>query len=212
MPRLNWDVAGTRYYETGIDRGVLYVPTLNGVAWSGLTSVEESPAGGDPKPYYLDGIKYLNLSAAEEYEATINAFYSPAEFAWCDGIAPVANGLSATQQPRQSFDLCYRTILGNDLEGLDFAYKIHLVYNALAQPTQRGNKTIGDSAEPTEFSWQITTKPPPMTGYKPTAHLVIESLTSDPDILSSVEDIIYGSDTTWPRMPSQSELVDIFTP
>jgi hypothetical protein len=212
VPRLNWDVSGERFYETGIDRGVLYVPALDGVAWSGLTSIEESPSGGDAKPYYLDGFKYLNLSAAEEFEATINAFSSPKEFDQCDGMVSVHNGLLATQQPRQSFGLSYRTLLGNDIEGTDYAYKIHLVYNALAAPGSRTSTTIGSSAEPTDLSWQITTMPPAMTGYKPTAHLIIDSSRTDPAVLAEVEDIVYGSDSNSARQPSPDELAAIFAP
>jgi hypothetical protein len=212
VPRLNWDLPGEHYYETGIDRGVLYVPVHAGVAWSGLTSVAESPSGGDAKPYYLDGVKYLNLSAAEEFEATISSFYSPAEFAACDGMSQIHNGLMATQQPRQSFGLSYRTLLGNDTEGPEFAYKIHLVYNALAAPASKTSTTIGSSADPTDFSWDITTLPPPLTGYKPTAHLIIDSSTTDPAVLSEVEDIIYGSVSSSARQPTPDELVAIFAP
>jgi hypothetical protein len=174
--------------------------------------VAESPSGGDAKPYYLDGVKYLNLSAAEEFEATINAFYSPREFAACDGMSQIHNGLLATQQPRQSFGLSYRTLLGNDTDGSEFGYKIHLVYNALAAPASKTSTTIGSSADPTDFSWDITTLPPPITGYKPTAHLIIDSSTTDPAVLLEVENIIYGSVSTSARQPSPDELVAIFAP
>jgi hypothetical protein len=146
VSRLVWSAAGERFFESGLDRGVLYV-SGKGVAWSGLISIEESPTGGDAKAFYHDGIKYLNLAAAEEFEATINAYSSPPEFGPCDGVGAVYNGLFATQQPRKPFSLSYRTKVGNDTDGADHAYKIHLVYNALAAPTSRSNSTQSDRTE-----------------------------------------------------------------
>lgn len=212
MTRLSWGDPGKRYYETGIDQGVLFVGSAPGVAWSGLISVEEAPVGGDPRPFYLDGVKYLNISAAEEFAATISAFYAPAEFAPCDGIAYVQNGLSATQQPRRPFSLSYRTRIGNDLEAERHAYKIHLVYNALAAPSARNRKTLGSEAEADPFSWEITTLPPLVaTPYKATAHLIVDSRTADPDALATFEDLIYGSATDTPAMPTPTELIAIFS-
>lgn len=211
MPRLSWSATGERFYETGVDRGVLYVGTNPGVAWTGLTSVSESPSGGEPKAYYIDGIKYLNLSSAEEFEATINAFNSPSEFGPCDGTVSIQNGLFVTQQPRKPFGLSYRTKVGNDIDGSDHAYKIHLVYNALAAPSERSNNTVGDSTEPNSLSWSITTLPPLVTGFKPTAHFLIDSRLTSQEVLIEVEDILYGSDANSPRLPSAQELIDLFT-
>jgi hypothetical protein len=210
MARLNWNAFGERFYETGVDRGVLYVDGI-GVAWTGLISVSESPSGGEARPFYLDGIKFLNLSAAEEFEATLNSLYSPPEFGPCDGMSSVSNGLFVTQQPRKSFGLSYRTKLGNDTEGSDHAYKIHLIYNALAAPSQRANNTQGDSSSPAIFSWNITTLPPSMTGYRPTAHLTIDSRTTSPALLSDVEDILYGDDSGAASLPSAQALIDMFS-
>lgn len=210
MPRLTWGAVGARFYETGVDRGVLYLPNKEGVAWTGLTSVSEAPVGGDPKPYYIDGIKFLNISSAEEFEASLNVLYSPPEFAVCDGVSSVQNGLFATQQPRKAFGLSYRTRLGNDVNGSDYAYKIHLVYNALAAPSGRSNNTLGSSVDPSIFSWKITTLAPSITGYKPTAHLMIDSHLTSGAVLASVEDILYGSVSTLARMPTPNELVAIF--
>lgn len=210
MTRLIWGTAGERYYEAGIDRGVLYANSENGVAWNGLVSVSESASGGEATPYYLDGVKFLNIASAEEYVATIQAFSSPKEFDICNGITAISNGLFTTQQPRKSFGFCYRTRVGNDIDGIDHGYKLHLVYNALAAPSERNNATIGDSTEPLELSWEITTTPPLLSMYKPTAHLVIDSRTTDSLRLSNVEDILYGSSNTPPRLPTPEELVFIF--
>jgi hypothetical protein len=210
MPRLVWGAVGERYFETGVDRGVLYVGSDPGVAWNGLISVSESPSGGDPKPYYLDGIKYLNIAAAEEFEATLDAFSAPREFGPCDGMASIQNGLIATQQPRKSFGLSYRTLIGNDLDGAEHGYRIHLVYNALAEPSQRSHKTYGDQLDVADFSWSITTLPPSITGYKPTAHLIVDSTLADPDVLISVENILYGDNSHSARMPAPDELTALF--
>lgn len=210
MARLTWSATGQRFYETGVDRGVLYVAGQDGVAWTGLTSVEEAPTGGEARPYYIDGAKFLNIAAAEEFEATINSFFSPPEFGQCDGVSSVQNGLFATQQPRKSFGLAYRTRIGNDVDGTEHGYKIHLVYNALAAPSQRSHATIGDSVEPSAFSWQISTLPPVMTGYKPTSHLVIDSLLTGAETLLAVEDALYGSDGLPPRLLTPNELITMF--
>lgn len=212
MSRLTWNSVSERFYETGVDRGVLYIANQAGIAWTGLTSVEEAPNGGDARPYYIDGIKFLNIAAAEEFEATINAFFSPPEFGPCDGISSVQNGLFATQQPRKSFGLSYRTLIGNDVDGSGHAYKIHLVYNALAAPSSRSNNTIGDSAEPSMFSWQITTLPPALTGYKPTAHFVIDSRTTSVPILTRIENVLYGTESVAPRLPTPAELITLYIP
>lgn len=209
MAKLEWDIAGNRYYESGVDRGVLFIDNNPGVAWSGLISVSESPSGGEPRPYYLDGIKYLNISSAEEFEATINAFSAPGEFAPCDGRISLANGLFATQQPRKAFNLTYRTGIGNDAVAMEAGYKIHIVYNALAAPTDREYTTIGDDAEPTQMSWAITTLPPKMTGLKPTAHFVVDSRVASVGFLTALENLLYGTTVDIPQLPTPQELITL---
>jgi hypothetical protein len=211
MTRLNWDVVGGRLYEMGIDRGVLYVGTNPGVAWSGLTSVVERPSIAAPKAFYLDGIKYLEYSAPEEFEATINAFTYPDEFAVCDGNVQGFNGLFFTQQRRVPFGFSYRTLIGNDRSETTFGYKIHIVYNALATPSQRSFNTMNPSIEPMDFSWAITTRAPALTGFKRTAHIIIDSRSASPLTLGIIEDILYGSESESPRLPDLDELIEIFT-
>lgn len=210
MARITWDVRGERFFEMGVDRGVLYAPSQPGVPWLGLISINESVSGGEPRPYYLDGEKYLNLLSAEEFAATIEAFGAPAEFGPCDGNLSIHNGLIATQQPRKSFHMSYRTRVGNDIDGADLGYKIHLVYNALAAPSQRNSSTIAGTPDPTKYSWSVSTKAPAITGYKPTAHLVVDTRTTDPDVLSDVEDILYGTDANPPAMPTPDDLIALF--
>lgn len=209
MPRLTWGDAGSRLYETGIDRGVLYVGTQPGVPWVGLTSVEESPSGGENRSYYLDGVKYLQSSGPEEFSATINAFTYPDEFGICDGTSTVRPGLSLGQQKRKHFGLSYRTAVGNDL-GEGAGYKIHIIYNALAEPTQKAYSTIGDSPEPLAFSWNILTRPPAMGGYKRSSHVIIDSRKTSSAVMTAVEDILYGDDTHPPKIPTLAELVDLY--
>lgn len=212
MTKIIWDARGERFFELGIDRGVLYIASESGVPWSGLTSVNETPTGAEEKPYYIDGIKYLNLRTAEEFAATIEAFGAPYEFNQCDGNAVIHTGLIATQQPRVPFGMSYRTKIGNDLNGTEHAYKIHLVYNALAAPTARNNVTISDTIEPAKFSWSISTLAPPVTGYKRTAHFVIDSKLTDPEILTEIEDLLYGTESTDSTLPTPDELIAIFAP
>ena len=212
MAQLNWDARGERFFEVGVDKGVLYPPTGPGVAWSGLLSVNETPTGAEERPYYLDGVKYLNLRSAEEFAATIEALGAPTEFLECDGNRLIHTGLIATQQPRKSFGMSYRTRLGNDLEGAAFAYKIHLIYNALAAPATRNNATISDTIDPAKITWAISTLPPPVTGYKRTAHFVIDSKTTDPAVLTEVEDLLYGTVSTDPTLPDPDDLIAIFAP
>jgi hypothetical protein len=210
MTRVTWGDAGQRFYEAGADRGVLYVGDNAGVPWNGLTAVRESPSGGEPQPYYLDGYKYINLAAAEEFEATIDAFSSPAAFGVCDGTASVANGLFITQQRRQEFDLCYRTAIGNDVDGLDHGYKLHLVYGALAKPATRNNRSLNDTPEPIGLSWAITTAPPRIDGYRPTSHMVVDSRSTPPELLVELEDLLYGTEFTDAVLPAQADLIEMF--
>lgn len=211
MTRLVWGAIGERFFETGIDRGVLYVDELDGVAWNGLVSVTESPTGGEVSEYFIDGIKYLQQASAEKFEATIEAYTYPEEFEICDGSKTIGNGLKITQQPKKQFGLCYRTRVGNDVDSIEHGYKIHFVYDALAEPSQHANQTINDSIDPDNFSWHIVTKPPVFTGYKPAAHLVVDSRKAPRDLLLQIEDILYGTEDLPPRQPSPSELIFLFT-
>lgn len=207
MSRLTWGATGSRFYETGVDHGVLYVDDV-GVAWSGLISVSESPSGGSAKPYYMDAIKYLNRSSAEEFEATLTAFYSPPEFDACDGASTLQPGFSAAQQRRKSFGLSYRTRIGNDLDESDHGYKIHLVYNALAAPASR-DFVVNDAAP---FNWRLTTSPVPVPGASPSAHFTLDSTEVPSDILASLEEILYGNDDQDARLPMPDEILGIFQP
>lgn len=209
MSKLIWGDSGERFYETGINQGVLYVDGI-GVPWNGLISVQESPSGGSPTPYYLDGVKYLNVATVEEFEATLEAFSSPRQFDTCDGTSSVGNGLFITQQPRKPFGLSYRTRIGNDIDGLEHGYKIHLVYDALAAPTERGNSSLGETAEPMHLSWSITTTPKFIPGMHPAAHLVIDSTEADPNLLNLLEGFLYGGLELEPRQPTPSQIVGIF--
>lgn len=211
MTRLTWNAVGERRFEAGVDYGVLYLDGVPGVPWNGLVSVSESPSGGDVKSYYVDGVKYLNVASGEEFEANLEAFTYPDEFAQCDGTAPVANGLFVTQQPKKSFGLSYRTKIGNDVDGIDYAYKIHLVYGAMVEASDRAHETIGESIDPKQFGWHIVTKPPRFSGHKPTSHFVIDSRDVPADLMNQISDILYGSELSSARLPSVAELIFIFT-
>lgn len=216
MARLIWDNTGDRYYETGVKMGVLY-PQVSGaypkgVAWNGLTSVTESPSGAESNPQYADDIKYLDLYSAEEFGATINAFTYPEEFAKCDGSAEIAKGAMIGQQIRQPFGLCYRTTFGNDTEGNEHGYKIHIIYGAKASPSEKAYNTINDSPEPIEFSWEVTTTPVTVTGFKPTANMVIDSTKVEKAKLTALEDVLYGKDgsgSNEPRLPMPDEIIQL---
>lgn len=210
MAKLIWGAAGSRTFEAGIDRGVLYIPGQAGVPWNGLRAVKEAPTGGEPQPYYIDGMKYANVATSEEFVATLDAYSSPLEFASCDGSKMLAAGLFVTQQPRRSFGLSYRTLFGDDISGLS-GHKIHLVYNALASPTGRDNNTTATVVDPMELSWGITTRPPKATGFKPTAHMVIQTKDLEPEILEALETALYGDDATTPSLPTQQEIIAILS-
>jgi hypothetical protein len=209
VPRINWDSTGSRFFEAGVDRGVLFTQGNPGVPWSGLVSVTEKSSGGGSTAYYVDGQKYLNVSADEEYGATIEAYTYPDEFYPCDGFGHADTGLFVTQQPKQSFGFSYRTMVGSDTDA-NAAYKIHLVYNALANPSQRANHSLKDSPETTNFSWDISVTPEAMPGFKPSSHLVIDTRIAHPGAVSDVEDVIYGTDSTESRLPLLDELITIF--
>lgn len=213
MSRIVWDRAGEHYYETGVDHGVLY-PTKGGaygkgVVWNGLTSVSETPSGADSSAQYADNIKYLNLIAAEEFGATIEAFTYPDEFAVCDGSAEPIRGVRIGQQTRRPFGFCYRTLVGNDLEGTEYGYQIHLVYGATASPSERAYNTVNDSPEAITFSWEVTTTPVEVSGYKPTANLIIDSTKVSAIAMAKLEDILYGTADAEPRLPMPDEVIDL---
>ena len=216
MSKIVWDKTGERFYETGVKNGVLYIPTggvySKGVAWNGLTAVTESPFGAEATPLYADDIKYLNLMSNEEFGATIEAYTYPDEFAECDGSASIATGVMIGQQNRKTFGLSYRTALGNDTVGNDYGYKLHLIYGALAAPSEKGYATINDSPEAITFSWEVTTTPVSVTGFKPTASITIDSTKADPAKLAALEKILYGSDdapATEPRLPLPDEIATL---
>lgn len=211
MTKLSWGETGERFYEGGIDRGVLYDSNHdNGVSWNGLTSVAESPVGGEPRSYYLDGINYLNVATRDTFEATISAFYSPPEFDACDGSVMISRGLFATQQRRKSFGLSYRTKVGNDVDGLDHGYKIHLIYNALASPSARSFSTLTTNPEAAPLSWKITTKAISFGESSPTAHLIVDTLKARQENVIMLEDMLYGTDSTIPHMPLPQAVLTLF--
>lgn len=223
--KIVWDKTGERFYETGVEKGVLYRfdnltnAYTNGVAWNGLTAVNESPSGAESSPLYADNIKYLNLISAEEFGGTIEAYTYPDEFAECDGSAELAPGVIIGQQSRKIFGLSYVTKVGNDSDGQDHGYKIHLVYGCQASPSEKGYSTINDSPEAITFSWEFTTTPVNVTGFKPTSVITIDSRTTDAEKLKALEDILYGTDAgdegtpaaTTPRLPFPDEVKQIVT-
>jgi hypothetical protein len=215
MTVLTWDQIGERLYETGVDHGVLYIPDTGGAysdgfAWNGLTTVTESPSGAEASPQYADNIKYLNLISAEEFGATIEAFTYPDEFAQCDGTAFPEIGVAVGQQSRKTFGLCYRTRLGNDTDGTDYGYKLHLIYGCQASPSEKAYGTINDSPEAITFSWDVTTTPVAVASYKPTSVLVIDSTQVDAAALATLEDMLYGTAGTDPRLPLPDEVIGVF--
>lgn len=218
MSKLVWDQTGERYYETGVKMGVLYPQSASGtypkgVAWNGLTAVTESPSGAEATALYADDIKYLNLYSAEEFSATIEAYTYPDEFAECDGSAELTTGVTIGQQKRKAFGLCYRTTIGNDTDGNDHGYKIHIIYGAMASPSEKAYATINDSPEAITFSWEITTTPVSVSGFKPTASVTIDSTKVDGTKLKQLEAILYGdngsSSAGEARLPLPDEIVTL---
>ena len=225
MSKIVWDQTGERLYETGVRNGVLYPRSTTGtyprgVAWNGLTAVTESPTGAEATPLYADDIKYLNLLSNEEFGATVEAYTYPDEFAECDGSAELSPGVMIGQQARKAFGLAYRTVLGNDTEYNDHGYKLHIIYNALAAPSEKAYATINDSPEAITFSWELTTSPENVTGHKPTASIVIDSTKVDAAKLKLLEDQLFGvtADATAkppvtavvPNLPLPDEIAAIF--
>lgn len=213
MSKLVWDQTGERLYETGVKNGVLYVQEAGaypkGVAWNGLTAVTESPSGAEATPMYADDNKYLNLMSTEEFGATIEAYTYPDEFKVCNGEAELATGVSLGQQVRKTFGMCYRTTIGNDVDGNDHGYKIHLIYGALAAPSEKAYATINDSPEAITFSWEVTTTPVNVTGFKPTSYVVIDSTKCDEAKLATLEAKLYGSETEEATLPLPDEIAEM---
>lgn len=204
MAKVKWDQTGERLYETGVDRGVVYPQASNGsypkgAGWNGLTAVTESPSGAEPTPLWANNHKYLTLMSAEEFGATIEAYTYPDEFAECDGSAELAKGVRIGQQKRKAFGFTYRTKVGNDVDGESYGYKLHLVYGALAAPSEKNRQTINEDPEATTMSWEVSTTPVEVEGFEPTSHLEIDSTTADPEKLAALETILYGKDPTTPE-------------
>ena len=215
MTALVWDATGEHFYETGVDHGVLYIPTegvySKGVAWNGLTGVTESPSGAESNPQYADNIKYLNLISAEEWAGTIEAFTYPDEFAACNGEKELADGVTVGQQSRSTFGMSYRTKVGNDTDGSDHAYKIHLLYGLTAAPSEKAYTTVNDSPEAVTFSWEASSVPVNVTGMLPTSSITIDSHTADPTKLTALEKILYGAEEAEPRLPLPDEVKTLMT-
>ena len=213
MAKLEWDLTGQKLYETGVDHGVLYVQEggvyPKGVAWNGLTAVTESPSGAEPTPLYADNIKYLNLMSTEEFGATIEAYMYPDEFAECDGSAELVAGVTIGQQKRKTFGMCYRTIIGNDTENNAHGYKLHIIYGALAAPSEKAYATVNDSPEAITFSWEVSTTPVAVTNHEPTASIVIDSTKVDADKLALLEAELYGSAEKEARLPLPDEIAEL---
>lgn len=216
MAKLVWDATGSRLYETGTKMGVLYPLNASGVytpgvAWNGLSAVTESPSGADPNAIWADDIKYLELRGAEEFGGTIEAYTYPDEWAKCDGSAEITTGVMIGQQVRSPFGLCYRTVLGNDVKRDDYGYKLHLIYNATASPSEKSYQTINDSPEAISFSWEYTTTPVEVKGYKPASQITIDSTKVDSTKLTALEAILYGGDEDDPRLPLPSEVITLLS-
>ena len=216
MPKLTWDNIGERLFETGVKQGVLYPiqsdgKYTKGVAWNGLTAVTESPSGAEATPLYADDIKYLNLLSNEEFGATIEAYTYPDEFAECDGSAELVTGVMIGQQKRKVFGLCYRTTIGNDVDGNDHGYKLHLIYGCLAAPSEKAYSTINDSPEAITFSWEVTTTPVNVEGFKPTSQITIDSTKADPTKLAALEAVLYGGAETEAKLPLPDEVASLMS-
>lgn len=216
MSKIVWDAIGDHTFETGVRNGVLYLKDETGayntgVAWNGLTSVSESPEGAEATDLYADDIKYLTLMSAENFKATIEAYTYPVEFEECDGSATIAKGVVIGQQTRKPFGLCYRTAIGNDTDGNEHGYKLHIVYGCQASPSEKQYSTINDSPEAITFSWEVNTTPVNVTGKKPAATLIIDSTKADKAKLTALEAILYGSESTEPRLPLPDEIATLMT-
>lgn len=210
LGRLEWDAPGHRRFETGVDRAVLYIDGYPAVPWNGLVSVDRKTTGGSADPVFIDGVKFSNEHTPEDFFATISAYTYPKEFEECDGMVFTEDGLGFGEQPRKPFGLTYRTLIGNDLEGPDFGYKIHIIYNAMATPSAQSSGTLSNNPDATVFSWDITSTPSVTEKIRPTAHFIIDSTKTKSDTLEFIENALYGSSTTTPRLPSSTEIVFLF--
>jgi hypothetical protein len=215
-PAIVWDESGSRLYETGVDHGVLYPQAANGgypagVPWNGLTAVTESPSGAEATPLFADNIKYLNMVSAEQFSATIEAYTYPDEFAVCDGSTEPTPGVIVQQHTRKPFGLCYRTKIGNDIDGVDYGYKLHLIYGALAAPSEKPHSTINETPEAITFSWAITTTPVPVTGLKPSASLVIDSTKVDALKMTALEELLYGKEAIPAALPLPDAVIALIS-
>lgn len=215
MSKIIFDNTGEKIYETGVDHCVLYVRDGNtyqtGVAWNGITAINESPSGAEATPIYADNIKYLNIVSGEDFGATIEAYTYPDEFTECDGSAEIIEGVKIGQQTRKPFALCYRTLIGNDVAGTGHGYKLHFIYNAQAAVSAKNYKTINESPEAMSFSWEISTTPEVVEGFKPTATVTVDSTKVDAAKLKALEDKIYGTESSEPTMPTISEIVSLLS-
>lgn len=212
--KLVWDNVGERFYETGVKNCALYLQSTNGsypkgVAWNGISAINESPSGAESSPIYADDTKYLNLISNEELSASIEAYTYPDEFAECDGSAEIATGITIGQQPRKAFGLAYKTTLGNDIVGNEYGYKLHLLYGCKAAPSEKAYSTINDSPEAITFSWEISTTPVNVKGFKPTSNLTIDSSKVDPEKLAALEAILFGSESAEARLPLPDEIITL---
>jgi hypothetical protein len=207
--RVSWNNSGERLFHTGVDRGMLYVGNAAGVPWNGLISVTENPSGGDATPTYLDGQKVLNVPGGENFAATIEAYGVPIEFAPCVGWGSLASGLFATEQPKETFGFSYRTLIGNDVEGTAFGYKLHIVFNALAKNADFSHKTITDSPSVQPYSFDVTTVPLPVSGQRATAHFIFDTRVVTENNIAKIESILYGSDTTDPTLPDATTIFNL---
>ena len=214
MSKLVWDQTGQKTYETGVEKCALFPQSSEGTypkgaAWNGITGVSENPSGAEPTAIYADNIKYLSLMSAEEFSATITAFMYPDEFEKCIGEEEIVDGVTVGQQDHAPFGLAYKSLIGNDTKQNNYGYKLHLIYGALAKPSSMDRKTVNDSPEAGEMSWEMSTTPVPVEGKKPTSHLIINSLKADPEKLAALEAIIYGSNETDPRLPLPDEIMTL---
>lgn len=210
MVRISWSGVGERVFEAGVDRGVLYVDGSPGVPWIGLKTVNQKQSGGDAKPRFMNGVKVSNRMTPEQYEATLEAYTYPDEFERCDGTYSAQNGMRLTQQRRKQFGLSYRSKVGNDLDGLSHAYKIHVVYNLKAEPSDRSHNTLTADAEAMSFTWNLSARAARVPGYRPTAHFEFDSRDVPAELLLQLEDILYGNDLTQPSLPTPGELMFLF--
>ena len=214
MAKLIFDEVGSRFFETGVKNGVLFVQGAdgeyeNGVVWNGLTAVTESPSGAEATPLYADDMKYVVLYSTEEFGATVEAYTYPEEFEQCDGSASLMDGITIGQQPRKSFGLVYKTVIGNDVQGQDLGYKIHIIYGAKAAPSEKAFATINDSPEAVTFSWELSTVPVPVAGHRPTATVVIDSTKVDAEKLALLEAKLFGSDSEESTLPLPDEIAEL---